>query len=571
MEIINIPFEQLKISKMNMRHSEPSPDTSHIRPSIRAKGILQPLLVREEGKGFGVVFGRSRYYSAKEERAEGNGNFDALPCIIMQDSDDADALEASIIENYARRDPHPMSLYEKFVHLLKMKRTVDGIALTFGKTPAQVNQCLALGKLVPGVRSLFHADEIDADTAAALTMASITQQREWLKLYDKGNAPKGEDVKDWLLGGERIATTAALFPLENYKGQTVGDLFADTGEDGQFVSYFRDLDLFWELQNIAIAEKAERLKADGWVDVHVLEVGNVFHPYGYVRTGRDKGGHVYISVAYDGVVEIHKGYLTRKEVEAIQKAAERAAKKAANDSKADNGPPQPAMTQTLENYLHLHRHAIVCADLLKHPKTAFRLLVAHAFASSGNWKVRSEPQSARSDTVSASIEKSTAQAALAAQKETVEALMGLGKQPTTEKAFARLLELTDAEVMRVAVVVMADTLAAGDPIVDAVGAHLGTDARKYWQPDDAFFELVRDRGTINALLAEIGGKPIAKANIAEKAKTQKTIIRDYLAGTNGRAKVDGWLPGWMEYPYRALGAKPKKGKAESYPIAIAAE
>jgi ParB family chromosome partitioning protein len=571
MEIINIPFEQLKISKMNMRHSEPPPDTSHIRPSIRTKGILQPLLVREEGKGFGVVFGRSRYHSAKEERAEGNTNFDALPCIIMQDSDDADALEASIIENYARRDPHPMSLYEKFVHLLKMKRTEEGIALTFGKTTAQVNRCLALGKLVPGVRSLFRADEIDADTAAALTMASGTQQREWLALHEKHRAPTGKAVKNWLLGGQQIATTAALFPLENYKGQTVGDLFAELGKDGQAVSYFRDLDLFWELQNAAIADKAESLKAEGWEHVHVLEVGDAFHPYGYVKTGKDKGGHVYISVAYNGVVEIHKGYLTRKEVEASEKAAERAAKKVANDGKVDNGPPQPAMTQTLENYLHLHRHAVVCADLLKHRKTAFRLLVAHAFASSGNWKLRSEPQTARSDTVAASIEKSSAQAALAAQKEAVEALMGLGQHPTTGKAFARLLELTDAEVMRVAVVVMADTLAVGDAIVDAVGAYLGTDARRFWQPDDTFFELVRDRGTVNALLAEVGGKPIAKANIAEKAKTQKAIIRDYLAGTNGRAKVEGWLPGWMEYPYRALGAKPKKAKAEACPIAIAAE
>ncbi len=569
MEIINIPFGQLKISKMNMRYSEPPPDTSHIRPGVRAKGILQPLLVREEGKGFGIVFGRSRYFSAKEERTEGNTNFDTLPCIIMQENDDADALEASIIENYARRDPHPMSLYEKFVHLLKMQRTVEGIALTFGKTPAQVNQCLALGKLVPGVRRLFRADEIDADTAAALTIASGTQQREWLTLHEKRRAPTGKAVKTWLLGGQQIATTAALFPLENYQGQTVGDLFAEAGVDGKAVSYFRDLDLFWELQNSAIADKAESLKAEGWEDVHVLEVGDAFHPYGYVKTGKDKGGHAYISVAHNGVVEIHKGYLTRKQVEAIEKAAERAAKKAANDSRPDNGLPQPAMTQTLENYLHLHRHAIVCADLLKHPKTAFRLLVAHAFASSGNWKVRSEPQTARSDTVSASIAKSPAQAALAAQKEAVEALMGLGKQPTTEKAFIRLLELTDAEVMRVAVVVMADTLAAGAAIVDAVGFHLGTDARRFWQPDEAFFTVVRDRGTVNALLAEVGGKPIAKANIAEKAKTQKGIIRDYLVGTNGRAKIEGWLPGWMEFPYRELGAKAKKPKVDI--ITIAAE
>ena len=41
---------------------------------------------------------------------------------------------------------------------------------------------------------------------------------------------------------------------------------------------------------------------------------------------------------------------------------------------------------------------------------------------------------------------------------------------------------------------------------------------------------------------EVTGKAVADANVAEKARTQKQIIRDALAGANGRTKVEGWLP-----------------------------
>ncbi|TGR94533.1 chromosome partitioning protein ParB, partial [Mesorhizobium sp. M1C.F.Ca.ET.188.01.1.1] len=72
--------------------------------------------------------------------------------------------------------------------------------------------------------------------------------------------------------------------------------------------------------------------------------------------------------------------------------------------------------------------------------------------------------------------------------------------------------------------------------------------RSCWQADDAFFELLRDREIANLMLADIGGKPVADGNVSEKVKTQKKIIRDFLAGENGREKVDAWLPPWMKFP-----------------------
>jgi len=113
--------------------------------------------------------------------------------------------------------------------------------------------------------------------------------------------------------------------------------------------------------------------------------------------------------------------------------------------------------------------------------------------------------------------------------------------------------MTDQDVMRAAACVMAETLTVGSAAVEAVGVHLNADAGAVWHPDDTFFDLLRDRAAVNAMVAEIAGKSVAKSNAGEKVKTQKEIIRDCLTGSNGRAKAEGWLPRWLMFPFKSYG------------------
>jgi len=561
MELRHIAIEHIHDTKLNMRHDRRPPDVSDILPTVKAKGILQPLLVRPYVEGgeeaVEIVAGRRRYWCGRAIVDE-QGSFAPLPCAVMEPGDDASAIEASLIENAARRDADPMTEYVTFVRLIKEGRKVSEIAATFGITDIMVEQRLALGNLLPKIQDAYRREEIDDQTVRYLTMASKQQQKDWLKLFedDDANVPFGSQVKQWLFGGQSIATKVALFPLDAYKGHIVSDLF---GEE----SYFADADLFWELQNAAIAEKREALLAAKWSDVIVLEVGEHFDQWAHEKTPKTKGGHVFITVSHRGEVEIHDGWLSKKE-------ARRATKQSAEKGKpAAKGAIQ--ITKTMENYLELHRHALVRLALIAEPGVALRLMVAHAAAPSGNWQVKSDPQRSRNDDVKDSIARAPAQAAFKAERDQVVALLGLAEDAQTEDVFARLLTLSDAEVLRVAALVMADTLAVGSASVDAAGTHLQVDARAHWQPDEAFFELARDRATVNAMLAEIGGAAVAKANVAEKAKTQKKIIRDFIAGANGREKVEGWCPGWMAFPFRQLGEPAPKAKVEIAPERLAAE
>ena len=57
------------------------------------------------------------------------------------------------------------------------------------------------------------------------------------------------------------------------------------------------------------------------------------------------------------------------------------------------------------------------------------------------------------------------------------------------------------------------------------------------------------------IVADVAGDIIARANAGEKAKVLKSIVRDHLAGANGRIKVEGWVPRWMAFPPSAYTAR----------------
>ena len=113
-----IPFSQLHISELNMRHSETAPDIEDILPSVKTRGIRQPLIVRREGgtakkPKYGIVAGRRRHFCLATLAEEGVEIAD-VPCCVMDAKDDALAIETSIIENVARLAPTEMEQYEAF-------------------------------------------------------------------------------------------------------------------------------------------------------------------------------------------------------------------------------------------------------------------------------------------------------------------------------------------------------------------------------------------------------------------------------------------------------------------------
>src|SRR3546814_12234257 len=96
--------------------------------------------------------------------------------------------------------------------------------------------------------------------------------------------------------------------------------------------------------------------------------------------------------------------------------------------------------------------------------------------------------------------------------------------------------------MEIIAIVMGETLQAGSEAVEMIGLHIGTDMHQHWQADAAFFDQLRDREVLLALVREIAGAEVAAANAGEKGKALKASITDCLAGPDGRAKAEPWAP-----------------------------
>ena len=541
------PLERFTIARSNMRYGKKTPDISDILPSVRRRGVFVPVIARgcADSGPLEIEAGRRRYYAALALASEGREDV-TLPCVIAAPGDDADALEVSMIENLLRQDPDQVTQWESFVRLVKKGRDVEDIAATFALSELQVKRILALGNLLPRIREAYRAEDIDALTAKHLTLATKAQQKAWLALFDdpEVHAPSGSQLKAWLFGGASISVSAALFDLASYGGQIVTNLFEEAG-------YFADAEQFWAAQEAEIELRKAAYLAEGWTDVAIVPPGTHFTTWEHEHVTKRKGGRVYVDVHANGEVAFHEGYLTRKEARSREGVETGTAKPVAS--------ARPEITAAMAEYVDLHRHAAVRSALASSPGVALRVMVAHAICGSPLWRVAVQDQRSRNAGITQSVETSLAETRFDERRRPILDLLGfnpdaptviLGHEPVTgvSALLLRLLKLPDTVVLEVLAIVMAESLASGTCLIETLGTHLNVDMADYWAADEAFYNLIRDREVLSAILAEVGGEAVATAHAGDKGKTIKAVIGDCLTGSNDRAHCERWVPRWMAFP-----------------------
>lgn len=543
-ELKHIPLDALRISKLNMRHGRRKPDVSDLLPSIRESGVRQTLLVRREGQAYGIIAGRRRFFALKEIARE-TGTNPRVPCAIMPESDAASAISASLIENVARLPATEMEQYIAFKRLHEAGQPLKKLADFFGVTLLLVRRVLALASLAAPIRDLYAKDEIDRETIRALTLATPDQQAEWLRLFESETerAPMGRSCKAWITGGTTITSDKALFDLDTYPGQVTADLFGEHG-------VFADADQFWQAQSVAISERIDAYRSDGWSDVICLDRGAYFHRWDHVQCAMEDGGKVFVEIRHDGTVQFHEGQLTSAEYRKRQQSAK-------GDIDAAPAAIRPEMSGPLAEYILLHRHAAAQASLAASPAIALRLMAAHAMAGSALWDVRPHELRARKDETQTSVESSKSVAVLTERTEQTDALFkALNVNPALRRngddyrlceLFSALMAMSDEDVLKVLANVMARTLEAGNGIVEAVLHVCGTDLSAAWSPDEAFFDLTKDKRAINAMIGDIATASLAESCRTETGKAQKQVLANRVSGEGCKANPD-WRPGWMQVP-----------------------
>lgn len=544
-----IPLENLHPSKANVRKIG-AKEIADLVPSIDHLGLLQPLLVRpaidSHAECFEIIAGQRRYH-ALCKIAE-TKDVEPVPCLVMTNDDDATAIEASLAENIARLPMDEIDQFKAFAALIAKGVDIEDIASRFGVTTRLVKQRLAIANLYAPILTAYRKDTIEASTIRSLTMASKAKQKEWWTLFaeDSDNAPTGNALKSWLFGGAEIPTAHALFPLEDYTGKIIADLFSDH-------QYFDDAKAFWERQNQAIAARRLDYRANGWQEVIILDVGTYWTPWEHVKTPKKDGGKVFVEIRHDGEVTFHEGYIDRLEAKRREKLA---------NGETDDKPPKPEITKAMQNYLALHRHAAVRAQLLECSGLALRVATAQIIAGSSLWSVKPERQRANTTAIEDSLAANQAEPRFAQERQAILDMLDLKQDgeliyiidawkhdlPTI---LSKLMTLDDEAVMRIFTFAVAETLPCGNVLVEMLGQAMEVDVGAVHKPDDVFFDLLKDKQAINAALEEVTSKRQAASHISDTAKVQKAALRNAI-----RASQPDWTPRYFKFP---IGAYTDKG------------
>lgn len=96
-----IAIEHIRSNPNQPRKSSDSEALRELAESIRAFGLLQPIVVRPEGDDFLIVAGHRRYEACKLIGLK------QIPCIVREAQDD-ELLEQSLVENIQREDINPI-------------------------------------------------------------------------------------------------------------------------------------------------------------------------------------------------------------------------------------------------------------------------------------------------------------------------------------------------------------------------------------------------------------------------------------------------------------------------------
>ncbi|AWP24813.1 chromosome partitioning protein ParB [Acidiferrobacter sp. SPIII_3] len=160
--IRTLPIERLQRGRYQPRtHMEPEA-LNALADSIRAQGIVQPILVREVTGGFEIIAGERRW------RAAQIAGLAEVP-VIVRDIPDQAAMAVALIENIQREDLNPL---EEAAGLKRLQEefglTHDEIAAHVGRSRAAVTNLLRLLGLAPEVRELLETGRLEMGHGRAL-------------------------------------------------------------------------------------------------------------------------------------------------------------------------------------------------------------------------------------------------------------------------------------------------------------------------------------------------------------------------------------------------------------------
>ena len=181
-EFRKLPIEFMQPGQYQPRKIMPDDALEELASSIRAQGIIQPIVVREIGKNkFEIIAGERRW------RASQLAELDVIPCLVRDIPDEA-AIAMALIENIQREDLNAMEEAVALQRLMQeFELTHQQTADAVGKSRTTVTNLLRLLTLTEVCRTMLERGDLEMGHARALlSLASHEQTSIARTVVDKG-------------------------------------------------------------------------------------------------------------------------------------------------------------------------------------------------------------------------------------------------------------------------------------------------------------------------------------------------------------------------------------------------
>lgn len=212
-------------------------DLSDLEASIKANGLLQPIVVRHNGsnKRYEVVAGSRRFQACQ------NIGLDAIPAIVVDVTEDK-AVELATTENIVRKEMSPTDECRAIMAMVDSGKNIRDIAAEFGRT---VRWALCRDKMARlGEEILGMMDEGELTLAHAEVLTMCNDDKDVMQFAKMASYTSPEKMKAQILA-KKANLSKAPFDVKtvckNCKKKTIcqEDIFGDVSE-----SYCQDSECF---------------------------------------------------------------------------------------------------------------------------------------------------------------------------------------------------------------------------------------------------------------------------------------------------------------------------------------
>jgi len=256
-ELAHVPVEQIHRNPSQPRREFDTESVSGLAASIRAQGLIQPVVVRPRVRGgYELIAGERRWRAALE------AGLSTVPAVIRE-ADDRDTLLLGLVENVAREDLSPIEEARAFAVLIdEFGLTLGEVAERVGKSKPTISNRVRLLELPSDVLELVGRGDLSEGHARALLSIPDHDVRRRLArriVRDGLSVRSAERAAKAAGAATRERRTSAVDPA---LAQRVREAFrALTGLDAKVGAAGLQVALDGDVQLEELAEALERLLA----------------------------------------------------------------------------------------------------------------------------------------------------------------------------------------------------------------------------------------------------------------------------------------------------------------------